>query len=75
MPMTVHGKTVALQALAERRANQPKKIDNNSLYAGSPMYFYCLSCGAEIVVPESYLRKPDLCEECQALKAMGWLEE
>ena len=37
------------------KENMGKKIDNSSLYAGSPMYFYCMYC--EILVetlPENY---------------------
>jgi hypothetical protein len=76
MPATTMGKAVALEALASRRANQPKKIDNSSLPAGAPMYFYCLSCGHESdVKPENYLTAPKkLCGECQALRDLGWLE-
>lgn len=73
---TTEGKKAALQALAQRRkANKKRKrIDNSSLYAGSPMHFDCIGCGADIVVPESYITKPDLCPECSALKRLGWLE-
>lgn len=69
-------KAQGLKALATRRRinKNRKKVDNSSLYAGSPMYFYCLTCEAEIVVPESYLTRPKLCQECEALKAAGWLE-
>ena len=71
------GKKSALEALQKRRDNQPKQIDNGSLYAGSPMYFYCISCGhLADTLPENYfLSTPNkLCDECQALKDMGWLE-
>lgn len=73
---TTKGKAAALKALKARRARNAKKpkIDNSSLPAGSPMFFDCLTCNAEIVVPETYLYKPDLCEECLALKKLGWLE-
>jgi hypothetical protein len=62
--------------LAKRRKNPPKQIDNGSLYAGSPMYFYCKSCGYESdCLPESYLGIPKkLCSDCQDLKDLGWLE-
>lgn len=75
-PATQQGKAFALKALAARRkANKSRKrVDNSSLHAGSPMYFYCVTCGEEIVVPENYTTKPDLCTECQALKSAGWLE-
>lgn len=76
MPKTSEGKEVALAALAERRAlnKDRKRIDNSSLPAGSPMYFGCLSCNGIITVPEGYYSRPKLCEECAALKEMGWLE-
>ena len=73
---TQQGKEFALQALKERRANPPKQINNGSLSAGSPMYYYCINCShlAESL-PESHLSLPKkLCRECQALKDLGWLE-
>lgn len=69
------GKMPALAALAARRiANKSilRKINEN-LPAESPMYFYCTCCGAEIIVPESYVDKPDDCPECTTLKERGWL--
>jgi hypothetical protein len=75
---TTKGKKVALQTLTKRRREnaKKKKIDNGSLYAGSPMYFYCKSCdGLADTLPESYVSSPKkLCDECQALKDLGWLE-
>ena len=77
MPVATQlGKKAALKALAERREKNKdrERIDNASLYAGSPMHFDCLGCGADIAVPENYIEKPDLCTECRALKKLGWLE-
>jgi hypothetical protein len=76
MLATTQGKEFALKALSERRkVNRTKKrIDNASLPAGAPMYFDCLTCAADIVVPEDYTTKSKLCPECQALKEVGWLE-
>ena len=78
MPVTTKGKEAALKALARRRAEAKKSthIDNSSLYAGSPMYYYCKSCGALAdVLPECHLNPPKkLCDECQAMKDTGWLE-
>ena len=73
---TEQGKEAALKALAKRRKDKPKQIDNASLFAGSPMYFYCVSCGHESdVLPEDFLNRPKkLCAKCQALKDLGWLE-
>lgn len=77
MPLaTTQGREFALNALRDRReANKTReRVDNGSLYAGSPMHFDCIGCGGDISVPESYLTKPDLCQECRALKGCGWLE-
>lgn len=72
---TLQGKEAALKAL-KRRDNQPERINNSSLVAGSPMYFYCQSCGhVADVLPESYWSPPSsLCDECAALRNLGWLE-
>ena len=69
-------KEVALAALVLRRKQNKNRIsiDNSKLYAGSPMYFECVSCRDDIVVPENYITRPELCGECQALKKCGWLE-
>ena len=80
MVATANGKEAALLALRDRRKESAKegyRIDNSSLPAGSPMYFYCISCGCVAdVLPESYNCQPrKLCEECQALKDLGWLNE
>lgn len=71
---TQAGKENAVTALKARRiANEDRKrIDNSSLPAGSPMYYDCISCGAVITVPESWLSRPEVCEECMAMKRMGW---
>ena len=68
-----------LEALRQRRAHPPKQIDNASLYAGSPMYYYCTSCGhVADKLPENwdpqFTRPKQLCDECQNLKDLGWLE-
>ncbi len=41
------------------------RIDNSREYAGSPMHFDCTRCGGDIVVPEDYLTRPTLCQECR----------
>lgn len=69
----------ALKALAERRADPPDQINNASLYAGSNMYYYCISCGhLSDVLPELWdprvTQPKKICNECQALKDLGWLE-
>lgn len=77
MPLTAQGRAIAVAALWERRkaAKTQTRINNSSLYAGSPMYFDCIGCGLQnIVMPEGWISKPDFCVECQALKDCGWLE-
>jgi hypothetical protein len=68
-------RALALAALADRRANAPQRIDNASLPAGSPMYYYCHVCGhltAEL--PENWYDTPppELCDPCQELVDRGW---
>jgi hypothetical protein len=44
-----------------------KRVDNSKLWAGSPMYYYCVLCGNEIVLPEDHICKtPRYCEDCVA---------
>ena len=71
----VSEKEKALIALQERQANPPKKINNWELYAGSPMYYYCKICDGAIVLPESFTCVvPKLCDECDFMKEMSWLD-
>lgn len=77
MPATSLGKEKALEALAERRkknASENWATETLKGYAGSPMYFGCLTCNGCISVPESYTSRPKFCSECTALKELGWLE-
>lgn len=70
-------KAEALALLKERREHPPTKIDNASLHAGSPMYYYCRSCGWESdIKPEGwFLGKPKtLCDMCQYMADCGYLE-
>jgi hypothetical protein len=76
MPLaTEQGKEHALKQLEERRANPPERIDNSSLMAGSPMYFYCISCGHLSDTKDESFTSPikRLCPECFALQSLGWL--
>jgi hypothetical protein len=62
--------TLALQKLSERLHNPETQIDNGTLQAGSPMYFYCQLCQhLADVKPESYRDSPKkYCKLCQELK-------
>lgn len=76
--IAVLSKAERLQKLHERRKNPPQKIDDASLPAGSPMHYYCISCGyLADTLPESWFMglPKKLCPECQELKDLGWLEE
>jgi RNA polymerase-binding transcription factor DksA len=68
-------KAESLAALERRKQHKPKQIDNASLHAGSPMYFYCRECGwPSDTLPESFIGTPKkLCAECQKLEERGWL--
>jgi len=74
-PATLQGKDVALAALQLRREQPPMRIDNSALPAGSPMYYYCITCGhlAGLLAEDHIRAPPTLCEECLALKECGWL--
>ena len=74
---TDRGKEHAIEALKQRVANKPKQIDNATLRAGSPMYFYCRICGhLSDTLPENYINPPScMCEECNALGKKSWLAD
>jgi hypothetical protein len=60
----------AMRAFRKRKdMNMGKQINNSSLQAGSPMYFYCRFCGVQTdVLPESYTTIPcKICSECDHL--------
>jgi hypothetical protein len=65
---------LAMRMFKERKAaNEGKQIDNSSLYAGSPMFYYCRFCGAHTqTVPESYWgRIKTVCDPCDVLHKHG----
>ena len=71
-------KDIAIETFVERckvHSKEPK-IDNGSLYAGSPMYFYCKGCTRHIAtLPENYIVSPPrYCEPCQVLVNHGLLD-
>lgn len=69
-------KQQALDEFSKRKANAPKRIRNEDLYAGSPMYFYCKHCGhISDVLPESYsgIRPSHVCDFCKELVNKGWI--
>ena len=67
-----------LRALLKRRKDNKAivKKNNASLWAGSPMYYYCNSCDDEMALPEAHTcAAPRLCRECQGLVNLGLLRE
>ena len=66
---------VAMKQFKKRKKENSKhtEIDNSSLRAGSPMYFYCSFCGDQTdVLPECYTCRPKtVCEPCEILHAHG----
>ncbi len=65
---------LAMQQYRKRKAdNQGKEINNSSLPAGSPMYYYCKYCGAHTeTLPECHMRAPKVvCDPCAPLRLHG----
>lgn len=67
---------LALGALEKRKeeALKTEKIDNESLPAGAPMYYYCGLCGLLVEkLSENHAQPPrKYCSECQELVDAGW---
>jgi hypothetical protein len=74
MPLSAEDKT-ALAALEQRRvSNIGQQIDNGELPAGSPMHYYCWSCGAHVATkPEEWYEDPPPhhCANCKDLLKAG----
>jgi hypothetical protein len=68
-------KAYALSQLQVRRDHPPEHIRNETLHAGSAMYFYCEICGwLADLMPEGFISRPrHVCTECQFLKDQGWI--
>jgi hypothetical protein len=67
---------VLFQQFEERRLNQPVRIDNSKLYAGSNMHYYCQACGHKSQeLPETHAETPKaFCSDCEhAIKRMAEL--
>ncbi|NTU99307.1 hypothetical protein HGA64_04890 [Candidatus Falkowbacteria bacterium] len=74
---TSQEKELALEQLRLRQEQNKgkKRINNMMLPAGSPMYYYCESCGEEMVLGELHIcAAPTHCKECKALKEAGLIE-
>lgn len=65
---------LALEQYNKRKAqHEGKQINNSSLPAGSPMYYYCRFCGCPTeTLPESHMSAPKTkCDPCEALHIHG----
>lgn len=65
---------VALAQFEKRvKENAGKQVNNSSLPAGSPMFYYCRFCGAHIcTLPELHTQfVRDICTPCDALLTHG----
>jgi hypothetical protein len=71
-------RTLALELFQERKADAAKlgQIDNASLLAGEPMYFYCAACGCQCDMKQErwFLKEPRThCGECEGMIEIGWM--
>lgn len=68
-------KGYALEQLEQRKKNKPEHVRNETLPAGSAMFFYCQVCGwLADLLPEGFISRPRrFCTECQLLKDKGWI--
>ena len=73
MNVNVDLKVAMKQFEKRQKENKGKQIDNASLYAGSPMYFYCQFCGVQTaVLGELYTCTPcTVCDPCEILHVHG----
>ena len=65
---------LALEQYSKRREQyQGKQINNSSLLAGSPMYYYCKFCGCPTeTLPELHMKSPKIkCDPCETLHIHG----
>lgn len=55
--------------------NRKGRVNNGSLWAGAPMYYYCRHCGAIDIKPENfdprYNPVKDPCDKCKELLENG----
>jgi hypothetical protein len=76
---TEYAKEFALTQYVRRvvAARKTEHVKNESLLAGSPMFFYCRHCGILIErLPEDYLFTPyQICSQCKGLEEQGWLHD
>lgn len=73
--MSTFDPEIAVRQFEKRKAENAEKpkIDNASLPAGSPMYYYCKFCGDHTeTLPETHIRAPKvICDPCKVLNDHG----
>ena len=76
MPALTETQQTMLAGLKRRRkeAEGIEQVNNASLFAGSPMYYYCKLCGLLAAkLPETHWGPaPRHCEPCKAMIAAGF---
>jgi hypothetical protein len=57
--------------------SKDQRVDNSSLPAGAPMYYFCRACGQFITaLPEAHFSPaPKYCDDCEDLKKEALLDE
>lgn len=69
---------VALKQFVKRyQKYQGKQIDNSTLYAGSPMHYYCQFCGKPTeTLPEGHRSRPKVkCDPCVVIESHGLMDD
>ncbi len=73
--MTTFDSDLALKQFNKRKKENSKKeqINNSSLRAGSPMYYYCRFCGGHTeTLPENHFGAgKTVCDPCKVLRDHG----
>lgn len=75
--MSEFARDMAIKLFVRRAMNHPQPIDNSKLYAGSPMIFYCKTCGwvSDIKEEEYCFAVRHTCSECDGLTETGWMTD
>lgn len=67
-----------MERLQERREKmRGQQVDNGALPVGSPMYYYCHSCGVLVAtLPEDWYKEPPPkhCDDCKPLIEEGLID-
>ncbi len=75
MPGVQFNEELAMEQYRKREEeNKGQQVDNSSLPAGSPMYYYCRKCGTLVATKdEGWISNPPphQCEPCQVLVDHG----